>query len=158
MTRVIARPRERGAGGSLVVALAIAGAAVVLAATARFVLVEPPAMAAACDPAPWQSGCGLRTLVIGSFIEQRIGWAAFVLAVFATLMRRRDVAGLALAAGCSGAVLYVADPSVPAALLALLVFARPSCGAPAGDDSPGPRAGHATAMASANSSAEKPSA
>jgi hypothetical protein len=141
-----------------VAALAIAGTAVVLAATARFTLVESPAMAAACDAEPWQSGCGLRTLVIRSFVEQRIGWGALVVAVAATLMRRRDLAGLALAAGGAGAVLYAAGPSVPAALLGLLVFARPSPGVPAGDGSPGSRAGQATAPASASSSAEKPSA
>ncbi len=120
-------PRRHGPSlaRSLAPALAIAAVAVALASAARFGLVEPPAMAAACDPAPWEGACALRTLLVGAFHEARLGWAALALALLATVTRRRDVAGLALAAGCAGAVLYSAGASVPAALLAALVYARP---------------------------------
>lgn len=119
------RLRAPSLARSLAPALAIAAVAVALAAAARFGLVEPPAMAAACDPAPWDGACTLRTLLVGAFHQARLGWAAVALALLATITRRRDVAGLALAAGCAGAVLYSADASVPAALLAALVYARP---------------------------------
>ena len=105
--------------------IALAALSVSLALVVRYALVEPAAQAAACDPAPWQAGCAMRSLVIQAFLQQRIGWVALGAAVVATLSRRRGIAGFALAAACAGMVLYSVDSSAPAALLAALVLARP---------------------------------
>jgi hypothetical protein len=109
----------------LAATIALAALSVSLALVVRYALVEPAAQAAACDPAPWQAGCAIRSLVIQAFLQQRIGWVALAAAIVATLLRRRWIAGFALAAACAGIVLYSVDSSAPAALLAALVLVRP---------------------------------
>lgn len=96
-----------------------------LAGVARFAWVEPQAMAAACDAAAWERGCVGRSLVIQSFVEQRLAWIAWVFALAATVLRARWAAAMALGAGGAGLVLYCTELAAPAVLLALLVCARP---------------------------------
>lgn len=113
----------RAAAAPLMVALL----AVTLAAVARYRLVEPAALTARCDAAPWQgAACTLRTLTIQSFAAQRLGTAALACGVLALLWRRRAPAWAALAGGSAGLVLYSAALAAPAALLGALVLARSS--------------------------------
>lgn len=118
-----------------------------LAAASRYALVEPAALAAACDASPWQGRCALRSLTIQAFVEHRLGLAALAAALLATLARSRWIAAAALAAGGAGLVLYSAGLAAPAVLLGALVLVR----TPA-------RSGQPQVAASASSSAEKPSA
>lgn len=104
--------------------VAIVTVCLVLSLAARYLLVEPAAIAAACDPAPWQGRCALRTLVVEAFLQQRIGWVALACAIVATISRRLWIATFALAAGCAGMVLYSTQIAAPAALLAALVIVR----------------------------------
>lgn len=105
-------------------ALMVAAGAAALAAAARYRWVEPQEWSLLCDPAPWQPGCVGRSLVIQSFIDQRLAWVALGLALAAGLLRLRWLAAVALAAGTAGLVLYCAGLGAPAALSALLVFSR----------------------------------
>ena len=105
-------------------ALLVAAGAAALAAAARYRWVEPQEWSLLCDPVPWQPGCVWRSLVIQSFIDQRLAWVALGLALAAGLLRLRWLAAVALAAGTAGLVLYCAGLAAPAALSALLVFSR----------------------------------
>lgn len=109
---------------AVVAVLGIVMAALMLASAARFGLVEPAAMAVDCDAARWQGVCALRSLVIEAFVDHRLGLFALAAALLATLWRRRWLAGVALAAGSAGLVLYSAGLAAAAVLLALLVFVR----------------------------------
>ncbi|MFN7571789.1 MAG: hypothetical protein ACK5TK_10125 [Betaproteobacteria bacterium] len=107
--------------------LAVALLAIALASVARYRLVEPAALTARCDAAPWDGAdCTLRTLTIQAFAAQRLGWTALALGVLATLLRRRALAWAALAGGAAGLVLYSAALGAPAALLGALVLVRPT--------------------------------
>jgi hypothetical protein len=119
-------PRKGGAAPPLAVLLA----ALVLASLARYRLVEPADLTAACDAAPWQgAACALRTLTVQAFAGQRLGGLALFCALLALMTRWRGPALLALAAGGAGLVLYSTGLAVPAVLVAALVLVRPAKGA-----------------------------
>ena len=99
-------------------------AAFAMAAAARHWLIEPAAMGARCLTGADDGLCLARDWIIASFVQQRIGWCALGLAIIAIACARRGLAAIALFAACLGLVLYSTDSSAPAALLALLVFAR----------------------------------
>jgi hypothetical protein len=106
--------------------LGLALAALAAASVARQGLVEPADLTARCDAAPWSDWvCGMRTLLVQAFIEQRLGWAAVLAGALATLLRWRWLAWLGLVAGSAGLVLYCAGPAAVGALLSVLVCARP---------------------------------
>ena len=116
--------------------LMLALVAGLLAAWARFTLIEPLATALACqaDPGPWH--CRLRSLVVASFQGQRIGWAGLGLAALAgawswsagprttsaPMVRILAAAGLVL--GAAAALWYAVEPGVVAMLVALAVLVR----------------------------------
>jgi hypothetical protein len=104
--------------------MAPAVGALLLALAARHWLIEPAAIAFACDAAPWRGGCALRSLVIRTFVHQELGWFAFGAAVLASLVRVRWIAAFALACGAAGLVLYSFEPAAVGALLGLLVLVR----------------------------------
>ena len=112
--RRLVRPPAWAVVGVLALAAALA---------ARHALVEPGAMAQACDPQPWQAGCVARSLVVQAFIHQRIAWAALGLGFAALFLRSRGLATAAFAIGLAALVLYSADLAAPAVLLALAVLA-----------------------------------
>ena len=99
-------------------------AAFAMAAAARHWLIEPAAMGARCLTGADEVWCLARGWTIEAFSQQRLGWCALGLAILATLGAWPGLAAIALFAACLGLVLYSTDPSAPAALLALLVFAR----------------------------------
>ncbi len=112
--RQLVRPPAWAVVGMLALAAALA---------ARHGLVEPAAMAQACDPQPWQPGCVVRSLVVQAFIHQRIAWAALALAIVALVWRSTGFAKAAFAIGLAALVLYSADLAAPSVLMALAVLA-----------------------------------
>lgn len=110
--------------------LAIAVVVGALAYALRALAIEPAAIAHACDPAPWQGACAARSALLRSFVHQEIGWAAFAAGALATAFRLPRLAGVALALGAAGLVLYSYEPAAVGALLGLLVLARESAHAP----------------------------
>ena len=100
-------------------------AAVGLAAAARHWLIEPVTLSQRCDAGLADAWCSVRWWIIQAFVQQRIGWFALTLALLAGIGARRGVAAVALIAACAGLMLYGTELCAPAALLALLVFARP---------------------------------
>lgn len=102
--------------------------ALVLAMLARYAVVEPPAIAQDCDPAPWAGACAARTLLIAGFATQGIGWASLAAGAWASFTRRAFAAQCALAAGSAGLVLYSFEPAVLGALAGMLVLLRVPAG------------------------------
>jgi hypothetical protein len=91
----------------------------------RLQVIEPSHIGHACDPAPWSGWCAARTALIMTFRFQEIGWAALIVGVAATFLRRPWLGQLALALGFTGLVLYSYEPAVVGALLGALVIVRP---------------------------------
>jgi apolipoprotein N-acyltransferase len=106
------------------VVIMVCGTALALAAAARHGLIEPADVSARCDNGGRDAWCSVRAWIIQAFVHQRIGWAAWALAVLATVTAWRGVAGIALFLACAGMILYTTELSAPAAVLALLVFVR----------------------------------
>ncbi|HLS55530.1 MAG TPA: hypothetical protein VK052_05615 [Zeimonas sp.] len=103
--------------------------ALAIALILRHAVVEPAAVAHACDPAPWAGWCAARTLLVYGFATQGIGWLSLAAGVLATLRRPRRIAQLAIAqlaiaAGSAGLVLYSFEPAAAGALLGLMVLVR----------------------------------
>ena len=103
-----------------------AAATLGLALLLRHWVVEPTQLGHFCDPRPWEGWCAARTLVIESFVQQRIGWLALAAGVAGFVTGRRWLARLALAAGAFGLVLYAYEPSAIGALLGGVVLVRSS--------------------------------
>ena len=99
--------------------------ALVAAAALRFFAIEPSHLGHLCDPAPWSGWCAARTALIMAFRFQEIGWAALLVGIVATFVRRAWLGQLALALGLAGLVLYSYEPAVIGALLGALVLLRP---------------------------------
>lgn len=109
-------------GWQPVVVVVVAGAA---ALAARHGLVEPAALTARCDAAPWEGiACSLRSAVVQGFIEHRLALLAALTAAAAWAWRRAGLALTALALGVAGMVLYSASLAAPAALVGLLAWVR----------------------------------
>jgi hypothetical protein len=95
-----------------------------LALLLRHRVVEPTSIAYVCDPRPWEGWCAARSLLVMSFMHQRIGWLALAVGIVAFASGRPGFARLALAAGAAGLVLYSYEPSAIGALLGGLVLVR----------------------------------
>jgi hypothetical protein len=109
-------------GWQPVAIVVLAGAA---ALAARHGLVEPAALTARCDAAPWDGiACSLRSAVVQGFIEHRLALLAALTAAAAWAWRRAGLALTALALGVAGMVLYSASLAAPAALVGLLAWVR----------------------------------
>ena len=104
--------------------ITVCATAFALAVAARHGLVEPADMTAHCDGGAKDVWCTVRAWTIQSFVDQRIGWVALVLAMLATVTAWRSVATAALFVACIGLILYTIELCAPAVLLALLVFVR----------------------------------
>ncbi|NLD53961.1 MAG: hypothetical protein GX652_04795, partial [Burkholderiaceae bacterium] len=85
--------------------------ALVAAAALRFFAIEPSHLGHLCDPAPWSGWCAARTALIMAFRFQEIGWAALLVGIVATFVRRAWLGQLALALGLAGLVLYSYEPA-----------------------------------------------
>lgn len=122
-------------------------AALLLAWLARHLVIEPQAIAHACDPAPWSGWCAGRSALIRTFSSQQLGWLSLAAGVAAVVRHRSLPARVATASGAAGLVLYCFEP----AAVGLLLGAVASCRLPAGhDDRPKPTAQPATKPAASS--------
>lgn len=111
-------------GAPLARALVLAALALAAALAVRHLAIEPAAIAHACDPAPWQGACALRSATMRLFVSQEIGWLAFAAGAAAAVLRARVLATVGLVAGAAGLVLYSYEPAAVGALLGALVLVR----------------------------------
>ncbi|MFM1885506.1 MAG: hypothetical protein RL026_663 [Pseudomonadota bacterium] len=108
----------------------LAGIAAVLATggltlLAKYQLVEPQAVAAACEAGGGPAlACALRHAVVMLFVKNLAGTAATLLGLLATFTRSSLLAFAALCCGLASMLLYRFDAAVVGVLLALLVVAR----------------------------------
>lgn len=93
------------------------------ASLARHHWVEPFAVASVCDAGASTALCAARRLIIEAFVQQRLAWAAMLMAVIACAARSGLASTLALAMGSAALVLYSADVAAPACLLSLACLA-----------------------------------
>ena len=120
----------------------IGASAVVLAAVLgiRYGLLEAGRLPTDCGGslaegvAGW---CGVKWLVIQSFLQQRLGWVSFACGVLAFTTRRRWAAWAGWLTGLGGLVLYSFDLAAIGALLSLLVLARDAAQRRGGKDEAG---------------------
>jgi len=96
-----------------------------LALWMRYALVEQEGMDLLCAQAANVS-CRVRETAIAIFTQQRLGYFGLAAAVLSLVPRLRHLAWAGWIAGLAGLVLYCYEPSAPAAVLALLVLARPA--------------------------------
>jgi hypothetical protein len=94
-----------------------------LAALARTFLIQPPALAHACE-ATMAWWCVLRLYIIYTYAWHTIGQLAVLLAVAALFVRHVAVAAAALAVGLCALVLYCYEPGAFAALSGALILLR----------------------------------
>ncbi len=90
----------------------------------RIYLVEPEQVAAACVAGSGGWRCAIRNWAVAGFLNNYYGIAAVVFGIFATVMRSRLVALLAILAGVAGSVLYTFELSGIGVLLGALVWVR----------------------------------
>lgn len=95
-----------------------------LAAAARYGLVEPAAIAHVCDggPGPWW--CAVRRAVIATFSGYGLGYGALVAGALAVVLPRPGIAWTAAALGLAGLILYCFEAGAVGFLLGVLVLAR----------------------------------
>lgn len=101
-----------------------------IAAFVRYQLIQPPEVAQACElaGAPWW--CEVRMLVIRSFANFGLGYAAMVMALLTVITRNRWVAWVATMVGAAGLSLYCYEPAAVSFVVGVLVLARAQSGQP----------------------------
>ena len=105
-------------------AIAVCALAFSLAASARYLLIEPAHVTFQCDGGSRDAWCTVRSWIIQAFVHQRIGWVALALASAALLTGWLWMAAFALFVACAGLILYTTELCAPAALLALIALVR----------------------------------
>lgn len=116
-------PRHRSTGIQLLVWLGIIivlGVAMLI----RYRLIEPAAVAQACDAGVQSWSCGVRRLAILSFDRQQLGYIALIGSVLALLMRSGWIAWLSAVASVTGLVWYCFEPCAVGLVVSVLVLAR----------------------------------
>ena len=95
-----------------------------LCALARYGLIQPVELAQQCDAlsAPWW--CTVRLWIIYSYAWYGLGYAAFVLALVATVWRNTWSAAAALACGFAALILYCYEPGAFAVVVGVVMLAR----------------------------------
>lgn len=76
-------------------------AALLVAGALRYLVIEPAAIAHACDPAPWTGWCALRSGLVRTFSTQGLGWLALAAGIAAVATRRRVATAAMPAASAS---------------------------------------------------------
>lgn len=99
-----------------------------LAAAARYLLVQPPEVAHACEAAAASTWCTLRMLVIRSFATFGLGYAAMAATVLTLFTWSRLVAWAAAMIGAAGLILYCYEPAAVSFVTGVLVLARAQSG------------------------------
>lgn len=92
----------------------------------RYGLLENGVLPRDClVPGSPEIACAFKTALVQSFLHQRLGWAALLFGVLAFVTGGRKAAWAGWLAGLAGLVLYSYEPAAVAAMLSLLVLARP---------------------------------
>lgn len=108
--------------------IVLAGSGLIALAAAlwlRYSLVEQEGMGIICAQA-MEGRCAFRQFVIGIFTHNRLGYFSLGAALLALLPRLSPLAWGGWVGGIMSLVLYCFDAGAPAALLALLLLARPA--------------------------------
>ena len=90
----------------------------------RYDLIEPASMGAFCEAASAHWRCMIRQAIIGLLTEQRLGWLAIAFALLSLAVWTSALGWFAWCVASSGFVLYNAELSAPALLLAGLALTR----------------------------------
>jgi DNA-binding LytR/AlgR family response regulator len=107
---------------------ALVAAVFALAAAARYLLVQPPEVAQACEAAAASGWCPVRMLVIRSFSSFGLGYAAMAAIVLTLFTWSRVVAWIAAMIGAAGLILYCFEPAAVSFVTGALVLARAQSG------------------------------
>lgn len=102
-------------------------AAIASAAAVRYGLIEGGRLPMECGGSlaeGVQGWCGVKWLVLQSFMHQRLGWLSLVCGVAAFVLGRRGLAWAGWVSGLAGLVLYNFELAAVGGLLSLLVLAR----------------------------------
>lgn len=104
--------------------LVLAGACAV-----RYGLLENGVLPRDCSLPEAQGGlCVFKTVLVQSFLHQRLGWFSLACGALAFVLGCRKLAWAGWSSGLAGLVFYSYDPAAVGALLSLLVLARPHPG------------------------------
>ena len=105
----------------------VGGLTLICAQSIRYDLIEPASVGAFCEAASTQSTnwrCLIRQAVIALLTEQRLGWLAIAVALLSLVARASALGWIAWCLASAGFVLYHAELSAPALLLAGLALTR----------------------------------
>ena len=119
---------RRNSSGKYGVAAIIVSAIVVLGAAfaVRHGLLESGVLPRDCSLAEAHRGlCVFKTVLVESFLQQRVGWFSLACGLCAFALGCRRLAWAGWLSGLAGLVFYSYDPAAVGALLSLLVLARP---------------------------------
>lgn len=103
--------------------LAIA-AAMGMAMLIRYYLIEPAAVAQACEAGTQSWGCWIRRLAILCFDHQQLGYIALTGSVLALLTRSSWIAWLSAVVSVTGLVWYCFEPCAVGLVISVLLLAR----------------------------------
>lgn len=114
--------QECCAAAALSSMLAVAAAAMAV----RYGMLENGFLPRDCSAvdAP-QALCAFKTVLLQTFMQQRLGWASLICALPAFLLSSRRLAWAGSLFGAAGLVLYSYEPAAVGGLLSLLVLLRP---------------------------------
>ena len=93
-------------------------------AYARRYYIEPESIAFACEAMPWQGWCAARSLLIQTFAQGGLGWAALAAAVLALATGAVLPAYAAWLIGTAGLIFYCYEFAAVGALAGALVLVR----------------------------------
>lgn len=120
--------------------VAVGAATIASAALVRYGLIEGGRLPAECGGSlaqGVQGWCGVKWLVLQSFMQQRLGWLSLVCGVAAFALRRRGLAWVGWVSGLGGLVLYNFELAAVGGMLSLLVLTRPTAQERGGKDPAG---------------------
>ncbi len=95
-----------------------------LSAYARRFYIEPESIAFACEAKPWEGWCAARSLLIQTFAQGGLGWAALAAAVLALATGALLPAYAAWLIGTAGLIFYCYEFAAVGALAGALVLVR----------------------------------
>lgn len=99
-----------------------------LAAGARYLLIQVPAVGQACEADPSVAWCTTRSLVIRSFSTFGLGYAAIAAILMTVFTWNRVIAWIATLIGAAGLVLYCFEPAAVSFVTGVLVLVRAQSG------------------------------
>lgn len=102
----------------------------VMAMLIRYRLIEPAAVAQACDAGSRVWACGIRRLAILTFDHQQLSYLAVAGSILALLTRSASIAWLTAAVSAVGLVWYCFEPCAVGLVIGVLVLARAQTGYP----------------------------